>query len=407
VLQPDGIKLPYNTAHLKKSLLKYGFSLPFYVWENEGEYYCIDGHHRLDVLNELIAEGHKVPKELNAVEIEAKDRKEAISILVSVFNQKSNPFAEEYLIEFLEVENIDIQEVNIESVNVVSETIEEEETVLDAIEDDFDSTPPTEAITVLGDLYEIGEHRLLCGDSTDSDQVAKLMNGSKADISFTSPPYNTKENAKLSPHQTNGTKYNSYSDDLEDDEYLKLLTDFTNNTLLFSEYSFVNIQSLSGNKTALIDYLYNLKNIYADTLIWNKQNAQPAMANNVLNSQFEYVHVFSHKANRAIGTKEFRGTISNVVDISKQTANKVKEHNATFPMDFASFFVSNFCVKSVIDLFCGSGTTMVASHQLKRKCYGMELDPKYCDVIVKRMIKLDPTLNIKRNGVIIDKKEFE
>jgi DNA modification methylase len=275
--------------------------------------------------------------------------------------------------------------------------------VLEAEEDDFDATPPEEPITVLGDLYEIGEHRLLCGDSTDSDQVAKLMNGSKADISFTSPPYNTKENAKLSPHQTNGTKYNSYSDDLEDDEYLKLLTDFTNNTLLFSEYSFVNIQSLSGNKTALINYLYNLKNIYADTLIWNKQNAQPAMANNVLNSQFEYVHVFSHKANRAIGTKEFRGTISNVVDISKQTANKVKEHNATFPMDFASFFVSNFCVKSVIDVFCGSGTTMVASHQLNRKCYGMELDPKYCDVIVKRMIKLDNTLTIKRNGIDVTK----
>jgi hypothetical protein len=74
-------------------------------------------------LNELIAEGHKVPKELNAVEIEAKDRKEAISILVSVFNQKSNPFAEEYLIEFLEVENIDIQEVSIESVNVVVQNV--------------------------------------------------------------------------------------------------------------------------------------------------------------------------------------------------------------------------------------------------------------------------------------------
>jgi hypothetical protein len=64
-----------------------------------------------------------VPKELNAVEIEAKDRKEAISILVSVFNQKSNPFAEEYLIEFLEVENIDIQEVSIESVNVVVQNV--------------------------------------------------------------------------------------------------------------------------------------------------------------------------------------------------------------------------------------------------------------------------------------------
>jgi len=269
---------------------------------------------------------------------------------------------------------------------------------LEAEEDDYSVPEELKTDVVLGDLIEIGEHRLLCGDSTDSDQVAKLMNGEKADISFTSPPYNTKENAKLSPHQSNGTKYNSYSDDLEDDEYLKLLTDFTNNTLLFSEYSFVNIQSLSGNKTALIDYLYNLKSIYADTLIWNKQNAQPAMANNVLNSQFEYVHVFSHKANRAIGTKDFRGTISNVIDISKQTANKVKEHNATFPMDFASFFVSNFCKKSVIDLFCGSGTTMVASHQLNRKCYGMELDPKYCQVIIDRMTKLDPTLSVNING---------
>ena len=279
----------------------------------------------------------------------------------------------------------------------------ETDEVLEAEEDEFDTTHPVDPLTVLGDLYEIGEHRLLCGDSTDSDQVVKLMNGEKADIAFTSPPYNTKENAKLSPHQSNGTKYNSYSDDLEDDEYLKLLTDFTNNSLLFSDYSFVNIQSLSGNKTALIDYLYNLKSIYADTLIWNKQNAQPAMANNVLNSQFEYVHCFSHKANRAIGVKEFRGTISNVINISKQSANKIKEHNATFPVDFANFFVSNFCNKSVLDLFCGSGTTMFVSHQLKRKCYGMELDPKYCDVIVKRMIKLDNTLTVKRNGIDVTK----
>jgi hypothetical protein len=126
-LQPENVKLPYNTQHLKKSLLKYGFSLPFYVWENEGEYYVIDGHTRIEVLNELIAEGHKVPNKLNAIEIEAKDRKEAIEILVSVYNQRQNPFAEEYLIEFLEVEQISIEEVNIESVNVVSENIEEED----------------------------------------------------------------------------------------------------------------------------------------------------------------------------------------------------------------------------------------------------------------------------------------
>ena len=268
----------------------------------------------------------------------------------------------------------------------------------DVQEDDFDVPEGgIETDIVLGDLFEIGEHRLLCGDSTDSDQVAKLMNGEKAEISFTSPPYN----AGTTPTEIKmgkTSKYANDSDNKTETEYLKLLIDFTNNTLLFSDYSFVNIQSLSGNKTALIDFLYNMKEYYADTLIWQKQNAQPAMAENVLNSQFEYIHVFSHKANRAIGTKRFRGTLSNVLDISKQNKNGVKEHNATFPIDFAAHFVQNFCENSVLDLFLGSGTTMVASHQLKRKCYGMELDPKYCQVIIDRMRKLEPTIKIKRNG---------
>ena len=264
-------------------------------------------------------------------------------------------------------------------------------------EDNFEI--PNEIITdiVLGDLFEIGEHRLLCGDSTDSDQVAKLMDGQKAEISFTSPPYN----AGTTPTEVKmgkSSKYANDNDNKSEDEYLKLLTDFSNNTLLFSQYSFVNIQSLSGNKIALIDYLYNMKSFYADTLIWQKGNAQPAMANNVLNSQFEYVHCFSEKANRAIGTKDFRGTISNVIEISKQTKNKIKEHNATFPVDFANFFVSNFCNNSVLDLFCGSGTTMVVAHQLNRKCYGMEIDPKYCQVILDRMLKFDPSLKIIKNG---------
>jgi len=264
-------------------------------------------------------------------------------------------------------------------------------------EDDYEIPDDIETDIVLGDLYEIGEHRLLCGDSTDSDQVAKLMNGEKADIAFTSPPYN----AGTTPTEIKmgkTSKYANDSDNKTESEYLNLLIDFTNNTLLFSEYSFVNIQSLSGNKTALIDFLYNMKSFYADTLIWQKQNAQPAMAENVLNSQFEYIHVFSHKANRAIGTKRFRGTLSNVVDISKQNKNVVKEHNATFPIDFAAHFIQNFCENSVLDLFLGSGTTMVASHQLKRKCYGMELDPKYCQVIIDRMRNLDPNIKIKRNG---------
>jgi len=276
---------------------------------------------------------------------------------------------------------------------------------VEAHEDDYKIPDEIKTDIVLGDLFEFQKdgktlHRLLCGDSTDAEQVARLMNGEKAEISFTSPPYN----AGTTPTEIKMGKTSKYANDLDnktESEYLNLLIDFTNNTLLFSDYSFVNIQSLSGNKTALIDFLYHMKSYYADTLIWQKQNAQPAMAENVLNSQFEYIHVFSHKANRAIGTKKFRGTLSNVLDISKQNKNGVKEHNATFPIDFAAHFVQNFCEKSVLDLFLGSGTTMVAAHQLNRKCYGMEIDPKYCQVIVDRMRNLDPDIVIKKNGMKI------
>jgi len=169
----------------------------------------------------------------------------------------------------------------------------------------------------------------------------------------------------------------------------------TNNSLLFSEYSFVNVQSISGNKTALIEYLYNLKDVYSDSLIWDKQTSQPAMAENVLNSQFEYIHCFSYKANRHIGTKQFRGTLSNVLYISKQTQNKEKNHNATFPVNFACYFASNFCNESVLDLCIGSGSTLIACQQTNRICYGMEIDPLYIDVILKRYKKLYPEAKFK------------
>ena len=390
-IQPDDVKINTNINALKKSLKNHGFSLPFAVWKDDNVIYCVDGHTRVKALKELKHEGEEVPDKLKAFEIDAKNRKEAVQILVEVFNQKHNPFDNEVLINWLDVEQVDIQDL--EAVNLSSPIIEKSE----AQEDDFEIPDEIKTDIKLGYLIEIGKHRLLCGDSTCYDTVAKLMNGEKAEISFTSPPYN----AGTTPTEIKmgkTSKYANDSDNKTETEYLNLLIDFTNNTLLFSDYSFVNIQSLSGNKTALIDFLYNMKGYYADTLIWQKQNAQPAMAENVLNSQFEYIHVFSHKANRAIGTKKFRGTLSNVLDISKQNKNGVKEHNATSPIDFAAHFVQNFCENSVLDLFLGSGSTMVACEQLNRICYGMELDPKYCQVIIDRMLNLYPDIEVKING---------
>jgi DNA modification methylase len=286
-----------------------------------------------------------------------------------------------------------------------------ESNVLEADEDDF-AVPDggIETDIVLGDLFEIGEHRLLCGDSTDSDQVAKLMNGQKANMSFTSPPYNAGKSEALSGNtHTTDNKYNEYNDNQTKDNYLNLLIGFTNNAILYSDYLICNIQSLAGNKIALIEYLNEYKDNFIDVAIWDKGHGAPAMAENVMTSAWEYMFFISSKdkASRAIPNANFRGTIPNIYRGKPNRNNEFSHiHAATFPIDLPEWALQ-FTKEGhiVLDQFCGTGTTMVASHQLKRKCYGMELDPKYCQVIVDRMQKLDPTLEVKRNGQAYIKTE--
>jgi DNA modification methylase len=201
---------------------------------------------------------------------------------------------------------------------------------------------------------------------------------------------------------TTDNKYNEYDDNQSQNDYLNLLIGFTNNAIIFSEYLICNIQSLAGNKIALIEYLHKYKSNFIDVAIWDKGHGQPAMAENVMTSSWEYLFFISSKENatRAIPNAGFRGTVQNIYRGNPQRNNGFSSvHAATFPIDLPEWALQfNKKGKIVLDQFLGTGTTMVASHQLKRKCYGMELDPKYCQVIVDRMLKLDPSLEVKRNG---------
>ena len=168
-------------------------------------------------------------------------------------------------------------------------------------------------------------------------------------------------------------------------EYLKFLSDYLGNVLKCSKYSFINLQFLANNKEPLITFLYNHLNTLADIIIWDKTRSQPAAAENVLNSEYEFVFCFSEKGNRAIGTNKFHGTLKNIVHIPNVTSNEYAQyHNATFPMEFAAHFIENFSTYSVLDLFGGTGTTLIACEQLNRNCYMMELSPIYCQVIINR-----------------------
>ena len=387
---------------IKRSIVEFGLVEPLVI--NKGNI-IVGGHQRYKVLKEL--NFTTVP----CITVDLDKQKE--KMLNISLNKISGGWDRIKLKDILE--ELDSGEYDITLTGWGEQEIEDlmTEFHVEPEEDDFDVDKAVEEIKEpickRGDIWQLGEHRLMCGDATVEEDVKKLMDGKKADISFTSPPYNVGVNAILSPHQKMGAKYINDKDNKSNDKYLKLLTQYTLNSLEISEYIFINIQSIAGNKLALIDFLYEMKKYYADTIIWDKLNAQPAMAENVLNSQFEYIHIFSHKANRSIGTKKFRGTLSNIIDIPKQTANKIKEHNATFSIPFASFFINNFSIKSVADLFGGSGSTLIACEQLNRKCYMAEIDPVYIQVILERYIKYKGTSDdvfLLKDGKRIPYKEI-
>jgi DNA modification methylase len=376
---------PYNPrestekqeSQLKQSLKKFGVVEPIIYNKQTG--YIVGGHFRVRELQKL---GY-TEIECVIVDLSEEDEKE----LNIRLNANTGQWDWDELANNFELD--DLNDWGLEVPNMKHE--------LEAEDDNFDvDADSIETDIVVGDLFEIGEHRLLCGDSTDSDVVGRLMDGEKADIAFTSPPYNAGKNVR-------GNFYENDNDDKSNDDYVKFLYDFTINTLNNSTYSFVNLQLLESNKHALIEYQYQLKEQIKDVLIWNKSQYPPHINKGTFGCKWEYVFALCYESKSRGFPCTWQGKFSNVIETENASGNEFADiHKATFPISFPSWVISKMdFAKSVLDVFMGTGTTMVASHQLKRKCYGMELDPKYCQVIVDRMRKLDPTIKIKRNGVEI------
>jgi hypothetical protein len=235
--------------------------------------------------------------------------------------------------------------------------IEMEDTEIEAVEDNYQAPDTIETDIVIGDLFEIGEHRLLCGDSTDSDAVAKLMNEQEVNL-LTDPPYGINANK-----QTLGTGKKKFHRggnwDIEVPDFYYVL-------------ELVNAAIIWGG-----NYFADKLPINNDWLCWHKKNDGLSF------SEFELAWTNLGKNCRML---------------SHHWGGEIKEHPTMKPLKLMEWCINYLDDKPILDIFCGSGSTMVAAHQLKRKCYGMELDPKYCQVIIDRMIKLDPDLKITRNG---------
>jgi DNA modification methylase len=261
---------------------------------------------------------------------------------------------------------------------------------LAAEEDDYEMPEQIETDIVLGDLFEIGEHRLLCGDSTDSDQVANLMIGEKADMVFTDPPYGVSYTGGVI--HGNKININHKREMLKNDEidlysdFIALLPQVIDNGPLYIFYA-------TRNSYQVFKPLYENKIDVMSVLAWVKINTGYADMNSHYKNRYEpCVYAKVGKSANWIGPTDENTTW----EIEKDRDNKL--HPTQKPISVPARAIKNHKADIIVDFFSGSGSTMVAAHQLKRKCYGMELEPKYCQVIIDRMIKLDPTLEIKRNG---------
>lgn len=245
-----------------------------------------------------------------------------------------------------------------------------------------------------GDVWSLGQHRLMCGDSTDIENARVLMDGKKAEMVFTSPPYNLGKSAALRGNSSmRNNVYETYDDASDPLDWLRLITVSTNVGLEIARYVFFNIQFLAGNRSALPQYWSQFKDQISDVMVWDKGHAQPAAGERVLNSRFEFIFIFTSddNPNRAIRiAPNFRGTIDNVYEGKPNRSHEFSDiHGAIFPVEFPSHFISNFVPidGAVVDLFGGCGTTMIACEQLHRQCFMMEIDPMYCEVTVARWEK--------------------
>jgi site-specific DNA-methyltransferase (adenine-specific) len=262
---------------------------------------------------------------------------------------------------------------------------------LEAEEDDFDVPEGgIETDIVLGDLFEIGEHRLLCGDSTQTDTFQKLMQGEMADMVVTDPPYNvayeggTKEKLTIE------------NDSMSNDDFYKFLYDFyTALSTAVKKGGAIYVWHASSEiinfAKAFVDSGWLLK----QQLIWVKSSMVMGRQDYQWKHEpclYGWLKGDSHKwySDRKQTT---------VIEWDKPMRNG--EHPTMKPIGLFAYQIENSSKKGdiVIDAFGGSGTAMVACEQLKRKARVIEYDPRYCQVIIDRMKKLDPSLLIKKNGV--------
>lgn len=362
-----------------KSIEEFGFKVPIVIDKNGT---IVTGHTRLKAAKKL---GMKTVPCIVADDLTPEQ--------IKAFRLADNKVAEaaEWDMELLNEELDGIIDIDMSDFNFGD--ITDSPSSEDVVEDDGENIElPSEPKTRLGDLWTIGRHKLMCGDATSEDVLKRLMGGDKADMYLTDPPYNVAYEGKTED------KLTIQNDSMEDSAFYQFLVD-----------SFVAADSVMNEGAAFYVWHadlegYNFRGAcraveweLRECLIWNKNTM-------VLGRQdYQWKHepcLYGWKGGAAHNWYSDRKQTT-VIDMNKPNRNA--EHPTMKPVQLFAYLIENSSKPGdiVLDSFCGSGTTLIACEQMSRTARVLELDPKYCDVIVERYINLvgnSDEVSVERNG---------
>lgn len=335
-----------------ESIKQCGYIAPIIVDENN---VILAGHTRYKALKKLGYKEVTVRKVTGLTE----EQKRKYRLL----DNKTNELAE-WDFEKLkdEIDGLDFSEFDIDW------GIEEDTETISVIEDEpieIDNT--REPVTKLGDIYQLGEHRLMCGDSTDALNINILMQGKKADLVFTDPPYGYEYQSNM---RTKSKKFDVLKNDDKILEFMPAIKGICKGFIFIC-----TTWKVLDKWLPLFNKYYDLTNM----IIWDKGGGGIGDLEHTFSTDYEII-LCSNNGAKITGKR-----IGSVWNVPKDNASDYV-HATQKPVKLSAIAIENTTNKNgvVLDIFGGSGSTLIACEQLNRKCYCMELDPKYCDVIVKR-----------------------
>jgi DNA modification methylase len=369
---------------------EFGFRIPI-VAKSDG--FVVDGHLRL-----------KAAKKLGMTEVPVVIADDLTDAQIKAFRLIANQSANwaDWDEELLKLELEDLKNLNFD-LDLTGFDLSEVERLLrnDEIEEDNYDEMPAEDIPVvskLGDLWILGGHRLLCGDSTKIEDVKKLMAGKMADMVFCDPPYNVRINNIIGLGSVHHDEFAMASGEMTEDEFINFLMIVFKNLVAVSKDGSIHYICMDWK------HIYEItvagRNTYTEfkqLCVWNKDNGGMG---SFYRSKHELIFVFkngtaAHMNNFELGQHERYRT--NVWDYSgmnsysgRDSDNELlKMHPTVKPVKLVADAILDCSLNGelILDLFGGSGTTLIACEETDRRCCIMELDPKYVDTIIRRRQK--------------------